>query len=123
MHVASGKFSVLRPGAAIAPHVGPSNNRLKLHLGLIVPPISEAYMTIAGHRRGWREGKCNILDDSFEHWVVHKGPEDRVILDIVVEHPDIKAKIKKHSRLGPVNDPSWIGFWGPGAGEAARSEL
>ena len=114
-------FNVLQPGTRLIRHTSSDNQRIKLHCGILNP--SNVSMKIANETLTWQPGACTLLDDSFEHWVVHKGPEDRVILDIVVEHPDIKAKIKKHSRLGPVNDPSWIGFWGPGAGEAARSEL
>lgn len=95
--IANGKFSVLSPMSMINIHVGPSNNRLKLHLGLSVPSEEEAAMTIGGVRRGWRQGKVNILDDSFEHSVYHNGTQDRVILDIVIEHPDHKGKLSTRS--------------------------
>ena len=57
-------------------------------------------MTIGGLKRGWREGKCNILDDSFEHSVHHNGTQERVILDIVIEHPDHKGTLQLPPQLG-----------------------
>ena len=31
-------LSILDPGTTLRPHCGPSNNRLTVHVGLVVPP-------------------------------------------------------------------------------------
>lgn len=77
-------YSRLEAGAWIRPHTGPSNAQLKLHLGLTVPRgalVAEAEqagssslqsncssLRVGGAaRRGWREGRVLMFDDSFEH--------------------------------------------------------
>lgn len=32
------KFSVMQPGTHVWPHTGPTNCRLRMHLGLVIPP-------------------------------------------------------------------------------------
>jgi len=87
-------FSVLLPGAHLRPHCGPHNGRLKLHLALIVPesaPPRAPWMRIGvpGEVRGWRQGKCNFLDDSFEHEVVNAANATRVVLEVIMKHPQL----------------------------------
>jgi len=81
-------YSILAPGTTLLPHCGPSNNRLTLHLGLVVP--RECSITVAGETRSWREGQCLCFDDSFEHSVTHAGREPRVVLMLNFPHPDLK---------------------------------
>jgi hypothetical protein len=69
-------FSVVGAGAHLRPHCGPNNRRLKLHLGLQVPQPTR--MRIASETRSWVEGKCNFLDDSFEHEVTNDSEDTRV---------------------------------------------
>ena len=52
-------------GTHLRPHCGPTNHRLRLHLGLVVPENS--VMISGGESRHWEEGKVLVLDDSFEH--------------------------------------------------------
>ncbi|KAH8066596.1 peptide-aspartate beta-dioxygenase [Aureococcus anophagefferens] len=47
-------FSCLAPGAKLRPHCGPTNARLTVHMGLIVPP-GGSRITVGGERE-WREG-------------------------------------------------------------------
>lgn len=49
---------------------GPSNNRLTVHVGLVVPPGLS--ITVGGETRGWTEGEAIVFDDSFEHEVAHQ---------------------------------------------------
>ncbi|KAH8094297.1 peptide-aspartate beta-dioxygenase [Aureococcus anophagefferens] len=80
-------FSCLAPGAKLRPHCGPTNARLTVHMGLIVPP-GGSRITVGGEAREWREGECLVFDDSFEHEVeVVEGP--RVVLLVHFWHPDI----------------------------------
>jgi aspartyl/asparaginyl beta-hydroxylase (cupin superfamily) len=58
---------VCAAGTHLKPHCGPTNHRLRLHLGLVVPEGSQ--MISGGETHGWSEGKVLVLDDSFEHEV------------------------------------------------------
>ena len=80
-------FSRLVPGTHLSKHCGPSNFRLRCHLGLIVPPGCR--IRCADQVREWREGECLIFDDSFEHEVWHDGDEDRIVLIADVWHPEL----------------------------------
>ena len=71
-------FSRLTPGTHLSKHCGPSNFRLRCHLGLIVPP--GVRIRVGTETREWRAGECLIFDDSFEHEVWHDGDSDRVVL-------------------------------------------
>lgn len=87
------KFSVMVPGTEVWPHVGPSNTRLRLHLGLKVPPDAEnVRITCGGVSKHWEEGKAFIFDDSFEHEVSHQASTSRMILIMDVWHPDLTQK-------------------------------
>nr|CAD7586508.1 unnamed protein product [Timema genevievae] len=87
------KFSVMEPGTHIWPHCGPTNCRLRAHLGLVVP--SNTYIRVAEETRTWEEGKILIFDDSFEHEVWHNGSTMRLVLIIDVWHPELTDQEKK----------------------------
>ena len=64
------KLSALRPGRRVLPHCGPTNTRVRAHLGLRVPrPESQSRLRIADVTTGWAEGEYLVIDDSFEHEV------------------------------------------------------
>lgn len=92
-------FSWLQPGTVVVPHCGPTNARLRCHLGLRVP--DGAKFRIGDEWTGWEEGKCLVFDDSFEHEVIHEGHESRVILLMDFWHPDVTEEQKKS--LAPSN--------------------
>nr|XP_022915655.1 aspartyl/asparaginyl beta-hydroxylase isoform X2 [Onthophagus taurus] len=81
------KFSVMHPGTHVWPHCGPTNCRLRVHLGLKVPP--KTYIRVAEEIRSWEEGKIIVFDDSFEHEVWHNGTEYRLVLIVDVWHPEL----------------------------------
>jgi aspartate beta-hydroxylase len=85
-------YSLMLPGTHIAPHAGPTNHRLRMHLPLVLPPAaataagarraahgldtegegdegSQPYMIVGGRRLVWQEGRCLLFDDSFTHEV------------------------------------------------------
>jgi Tfp pilus assembly protein PilF len=68
MPKAAAEFSAIAPGSKLTRHCGPSNHRLRLHLGLQIPSTGAA-IEVAGEARGWDEGKVLVIDDSFEHKV------------------------------------------------------
>ncbi|MGH7558102.1 MAG: aspartyl/asparaginyl beta-hydroxylase domain-containing protein [Gemmatimonadota bacterium] len=80
-------FSRLTPGAHIAPHCGPTNARLRCHLGLEVPP--GARLRVGADHRAWQEGRCLVFEDSFEHEVWNDADRPRLVLILDVWHPDL----------------------------------
>lgn len=83
-------LSWLEPDTHIVPHFGPTNTRLRVHLGVKVPTgpklrVKDQYLT-------WQEGKCLVFDDSFEHEVWNPSSEHRVVLLIDIFHPDLSAE-------------------------------
>ena len=92
-------FSRLAPGTHLSAHCGPSNFRLRCHLGLVVPP--GVRIRVADETREWREGECLIFDDSYEHEVWHDGGADRVVLICDLWHPDVDLATQVYPALAP----------------------
>jgi len=82
-------FSRLRPGTHIPPHFGGSNNRITIHLPLIVP--GECSIRVGDEFHAWREGELFAFDDSFEHEAWNHADSDRVVLIFESPHPDLSA--------------------------------
>jgi aspartyl/asparaginyl beta-hydroxylase (cupin superfamily) len=80
-------FSALLPGGHIKPHCGPSNCRLTIHLGLIVP--RGCSLRVGDETRSWAEGKCLAFDDTFEHEAWNQADTTRFVLFLDVWHPDL----------------------------------
>merc|ERR1711892_449309 len=87
------KWSVLGPNSHISPHCGPTNARLRIHLGLKVP--EGCAMNIGETRVTWRKGEVMVFDDSFEHEVWNNSTEDRMIFILDIFHPDLTESQKK----------------------------
>lgn len=88
----SAGFWLLGPGANLGSSYGPTNTRLRCHLGLQTPPHCE--LVVGGEPQCWSEGHCLLVDDSFLHTVAHKGPQEagpRVILSVDLWHPNVAA--------------------------------
>uniref|UniRef100_A0A8C3EJF1 Aspartate beta-hydroxylase domain-containing protein 2 n=4 Tax=Corvus TaxID=30420 RepID=A0A8C3EJF1_CORMO len=64
-------ISVLSPGTVIAEHYGPTNIRIRCHLGLKTP--SNCELVVGGEPQCWAEGRCLLFDDSFLHTAFHEG--------------------------------------------------
>lgn len=92
------KFSLMHPGTHVWAHVGPTNCRLRSHLGLVVPP--KVRIRVANETREWKEGKVLMFDDSFEHEVWHDGDTLRLVLIVDFWHPDLSATQK--ASLSPI---------------------
>ena len=67
------KFSSMTPGSHIPPHCGPSNSRMRLHLGIQTP--ENVTIRCGNVNRTWARGRAMIFDDSYEHEV--KGATDQ----------------------------------------------
>jgi aspartyl/asparaginyl beta-hydroxylase (cupin superfamily) len=98
-------FASLAPGTHLEPHCGPTNARLRCHLGLKVP--DGCSIRVGAETRLWTEGKCFVFDDSFEHEVWHLGTEVRTVLVFDIWHPDLTveeiAAIAELTRLSAAN--------------------
>ncbi|KAK7175664.1 hypothetical protein R3I93_000048 [Phoxinus phoxinus] len=93
------KFSVMRPGTHVWPHTGPTNCRLRMHLGLIIPP-SGCRIRCTNQTREWEEGKVLIFDDSFEHEVWQEAERFRLIFIVDVWHPELSQS--QRQTLSPI---------------------
>lgn len=80
-------FSALAPGTRVAPHCGPTNTRLRCHLGIVVP--SGCGIRVGSTTRSWEESRCIVFDDSFEHEVWNESDRHRYVLILDVWHPDL----------------------------------
>ena len=94
------KFSVLSPNMHIKKHCGPHNNRVRIHLGLIIP--KGCYIRCDKQVKTWEEGKIIVLDDAFEHEVWNWSDEERVILIIDIWNPNISPYLKNKILKGEI---------------------
>ncbi|KAM4534351.1 aspartyl/asparaginyl beta-hydroxylase-like isoform 4-T4 [Odontesthes bonariensis] len=93
------KFSVMQPGTHVWPHTGPTNCRLRMHLGLVIPKQG-CRIRCTNQTREWEEGKVLVFDDSFEHEVWQDADSYRLIFIVDVWHPELS----QHQRqtLSPI---------------------
>ncbi|XP_053252027.1 aspartyl/asparaginyl beta-hydroxylase isoform X4 [Podarcis raffonei] len=89
------KYSVMHPGTHVWPHTGPTNCRLRMHLGLVIPKEG-CQIRCAEETRFWEEGKILIFDDSFEHEVWQDADAYRLIFIVDVWHPELTSQ-QRHS--------------------------
>jgi len=82
--------SRMRPGTHIAAHCGPTNLRLRCHLGLQIPQ-GDCAIRVGDETRGWREGGCIVFDDYYEHEAWNHTTEDRIVLIVDLWHPDLSS--------------------------------
>jgi aspartyl/asparaginyl beta-hydroxylase (cupin superfamily) len=80
-------FSCLDPGTHVAPHRGPTNTRLRCHLGIEVP--DDCGLKVGGIAGAWERGRCVVFDDSFVHEVWNRSPSRRVVLIVDIWHPEL----------------------------------
>jgi len=74
-------FSIFEPGKHLAPHRGPYNGVLRLHLGLIVPESTDRVAIRVGDQVcHWHEGKALVFDDAYEHEAWNHSASTRVVL-------------------------------------------
>lgn len=86
-------LSILQPGTHVVPHCGPSNARLRVHLGIDIP--ADVFIRVKDNKIIWKEGCCFVFDDSFEHEIWHRGCTSRIILLFDIWHPDLKKEDKE----------------------------
>lgn len=78
-------FSIFEPEKHLAPHRGPYNGVLRLHLGLLVPhhtSSNQLGIRVCSTTCQWHEGEALIFDDAYEHEAWNYTDQTRVILFI-----------------------------------------
>ena len=90
-------YSVLKPGAHIPPHTGVINVRLVNHLPLIVPP--DCGIRVGSETRRWKEGKCIVFDDTFEHEAWNRSGQTRAVLIFDTWNPHLSAAERDGMRI------------------------
>ena len=81
-------FSILAPGYHIPPHRGPTKAVVRCHLGLAIPAAPEqCWIRVGQQTRHWRQGRCLLFDDTYEHEVRNNSEEARVVLFLDVDRP------------------------------------
>jgi hypothetical protein len=83
-------MSRLRGKTHIAAHRGPTNFRLRCHLGIAVPE-GDCAIRNGGVTRSWQEGRCLVFDDHYEHEAWNNTNYDRLVLIIDIWHPALTA--------------------------------
>ena len=80
-------FSIMQPSTFVHGHFGPTNTRLRYHLGLDVP--DEVYFRVSNNLNKWIQDDCIVLDDSFYHEVFQQSDRKRVIFLLDCWHPQL----------------------------------
>jgi aspartate beta-hydroxylase len=83
-------FSRLAPNTIVAPHRGPTNIRLRCHLGIKIP--SGCGLSVDNVTRSWEVGRCIVFDDSYTHAVWNSSDEDRIVLIVDLWHPELSEE-------------------------------
>lgn len=81
------QISIMAPGTHVAPHTGPTNERLVISLGLA--GLEGAQLRVGDEWTRWHRGKVILFDDSFEHEVKIDGDEPRAVLIVHFKHPQM----------------------------------
>ena len=82
------RYHLMLPGTRVMLHTATNNQRLKVHCGIRNP--GNVALRISNWTLPWAEGRCMIIDDSFEHQIVFEpGQQARAILQLKISHPDL----------------------------------
>lgn len=74
-------FSILSPGYHIPAHRGVTKGLIRCHLGLDIPDEREkCVIRIDDQICQWREGKCLVFDDTYDHEIWNDTPQSRTVL-------------------------------------------
>jgi hypothetical protein len=102
-------FSQLDPGTYIAPHRGPTNLRVRCHLGLEVPP--GCGLRVQGIVGQWEQARCITFSDRFLHEAWNWSTRRRVVLVVDLWHPNLSDhEIQLIEGLYRYAESSWSPF-------------
>lgn len=80
-------FSILEPGKSVPVHQGPMAGLLRYHLGLKVPIINPPVFRVHNVQYTWQEGDAILFDDTWNHEVINKSNDIRVVLIVDILRP------------------------------------
>ena len=84
------RYHLMLPGTTVMLHTATNNQRLKVHCGLRNP--GKVALRISNYTMPWAEGRCMVIDDSFEHQIAFEpGQQARAILQLKISHPDLSS--------------------------------
>jgi aspartyl/asparaginyl beta-hydroxylase (cupin superfamily) len=83
-------LSRMRGSTHIAAHRGPTNLRLRCRLGIEVPS-GDCAIRVGDETRRWRQGRCLVFDDFFEHEAWNHTDQDRIVLIVDLWHPGLSG--------------------------------
>lgn len=86
-YIISAYISILGPRKRLNPHTGPYSGVLRLHLALDIPHPRRCWIDVGGERGYWKEGKCILFDDTYEHTAVNNTDDLRAVLFMDVAKP------------------------------------
>jgi hypothetical protein len=82
--------SRMRAGTHIRAHTGPTNLRVRCHLGIRVAD-GDCAIRVQNDTRQWVEGRCLVFDDHFEHEAWNHTDQDRIVLIVDLWHPGLSS--------------------------------
>jgi aspartate beta-hydroxylase len=82
--------SRMRAGTHISAHRGPTNLRVRCHLGIAVPD-GDCAIRVGDEVRRWVPGQCLVFDDYFEHEAWNRTNQDRIVLIVDLWHPRLSG--------------------------------
>jgi aspartyl/asparaginyl beta-hydroxylase (cupin superfamily) len=80
-------FSILDAGKSIPAHSGSYLGYLRYHLGLHVPATNPPTMRVKDQYHTWEAGRSILFDDSWNHEVVNRSDDIRVVFIVDVLRP------------------------------------
>ena len=86
-------FSIMHPDTYVPGHYGPTNTKLRYHLGLDVP--DDVFFRVSNKLNSWIQDGCIVLDDSFYHEVYQQSSRKRVVFILDCWHPQLSL----HERI------------------------
>ena len=103
-------LSLMMPHTHVAPHCGPTNHRLRLHLPIVLPAAQQGQplgIRVGGSLLCWAAGETLVFDDSFTHSVEFDPEPDpeaesngaRVVLVVDLWHPQATRWFPERRRL------------------------
>ncbi len=89
-HAGLAYASRMRPGTHIRAHSGPTNLRVRCHLGITVPD-GDCAIRVGEQTEHWQDGRCLVFDDHFEHEAWNHTDQERIVLIVDMWHPGLSA--------------------------------
>jgi aspartate beta-hydroxylase len=116
--------SRMRAHTHIEAHRGPTNLRLRCHLGLDVPS-GDCAIRVGDETRQWTDGRCLVFDDYFEHEAWNHTGEDRLVLIVDLWHPGLSdtevTLLEGLHTYARVHAERLARYWGANARAAGRA--